>query len=53
MVEASALAEKRTWAALAPFSAEIQRRFEEGMKPDRWGGISAATKYLAIQARLR
>jgi hypothetical protein len=50
---ATALAEKRYWEALVPFNAEIQKRFEENMKPDSWGGLSAAPKYLAKQVRRR
>jgi hypothetical protein len=50
---ATALAEKRYWDALAPYSAEIQKKFEQGMKPDSWGGLSAAPHYLMLQARLR
>jgi hypothetical protein len=50
---ATALAEKRYWDALAPFSPEIQRRFEAGLKPDTWGGLSAAPHYLMLQARRR
>jgi hypothetical protein len=50
---ATALAQKRTWAALVPYSEELQKRFEAGTKPDSWGGLGAAPKYLAQQARLR
>ena len=50
---ATALAEKRYWDALAPYSAEIQEKFEQNMKPDSWGGLSAAPHYLMLQARLR
>ncbi len=50
---ATALAEKRYWDALAPYSTEIQRRFEAGLKPDSWGGLSATPRYLMLQARLR
>jgi hypothetical protein len=50
---ATALAEKRYWAALAPYSDEIQKKFEASLKPDSWGGLGAAAKHLASQARLR
>jgi hypothetical protein len=50
---ATALAEKRYWDALVPYSAEIQKKFEESLKPDSWGGLSAAPHYLMLQARLR
>ncbi len=50
---ATALAEKRYWDALVPYSAEIQKKFEQGMKPESWAGLSAAPHYLMLQARLR
>ena len=50
---ATALAEKRYWDALVPYSAEIQKKFEQNMKPDSWGGLSGAPRYLMLQARLR
>ena len=50
---ATALATKRYWSALTPHSAEIQRRFEESMKPDGWGGLGGVPKYLALQVNLR
>jgi hypothetical protein len=50
---ATALAEKRYWEALVPFSAEIQQNFEGSLKPDSWGGLTSAAKHLAIQAALR
>jgi hypothetical protein len=50
---ATALAEKRYWDALVPYSAEIQKKFEASLKPDSWGGLSAAPRYLMLQARLR
>ena len=50
---ATALAEKRYWDALVPYSAEIQEQFERNMKPDTWGGLSAAPYYLMLQSRLR
>jgi len=37
---ANAVSEKRYWDALAPFSPDIQRRFEGIHKPDGWGGLS-------------
>jgi hypothetical protein len=50
---ATALATKRDWAALVPYSPEIQKRVEETLKPDSWGGLSAAPRYLMLQAPLR
>ncbi len=50
---ATALAEKRYWDALVPYSAEIQKKFEQGTRPESWGGLSAAPYYLMLQARLR
>jgi hypothetical protein len=50
---ATALAEKRYWDALVPYSAEIQKKFEESLKPDSWGGLSAVPHYLMLQAQLR
>ncbi|MGA2033687.1 MAG: hypothetical protein ABSG68_15650 [Thermoguttaceae bacterium] len=47
---ATALAEKRYWDALAPYSAEIQAKFERSMRPESWGGLSAAPHYLMLQA---
>jgi len=49
----TALAEKRYWDALVPYSAEIQEKFEQSMEPDTWAGLSAAPLYLMLQARLR
>jgi hypothetical protein len=49
---ATALAAKRDWAALVPYNAELQKRFEAGLKPDSWAGLAAAPKYLALQAAL-
>ena len=49
---ATALAEKRYWDALVPYSEEIQEQFEQSMKPDSWGGLSAAAKYLMLQSQL-
>ncbi len=49
---ATALAEKRYWDALVPYSAEIQEKFERSTKPESWGGLSAAPYYLMLQARL-
>jgi hypothetical protein len=49
----TALAEKRYWEALVPYSAEIQKKFEQEMKPDSWRGLSGAPRYLMLQARLR
>ena len=50
---ATALAEKRYWTALAPYSAAIQKKFEESHKPESWGGIATTPWYLALQVRLR
>ncbi|MCX7044281.1 MAG: hypothetical protein NTX50_02185 [Candidatus Sumerlaeota bacterium] len=50
---ATAIAEKRYWDALAPYSEEIQKRTEAGLKPESWGGLSAVPKYLSLQVRLR
>ncbi|MCY2989544.1 MAG: hypothetical protein NTY19_16960 [Planctomycetota bacterium] len=50
---ATALAEKRYWDALAPFSPDIQRKFEEAHKPDGWSGLSTTPWYLMLQAQLR
>ncbi len=50
---ATALAENRYWDALVPYNAAIQREFEAAMKPDSWGGLSAAAKYLMLQSQLR
>lgn len=50
---ATSLAEKRSWDALAPYSPEIQRKFEASHKPDGWGGLSITPWYLMLQARRR
>ena len=50
---ATAAAEKRHWVALAPFSPDIQRKFEASHKPDGWGGLSTTPWYLMLQAQLR
>ncbi|NIA22262.1 MAG: hypothetical protein GWP05_09945, partial [Anaerolineaceae bacterium] len=50
---ATALAEKRYWTALAPYSKTIQTYFEANHKPDTWGGLSTTPHYLALQVRLR
>jgi hypothetical protein len=50
---ATALAEKRYWTALVPYSQAIQAKFEESHKPDGWGGLSSTPWYLALQAGLR
>jgi hypothetical protein len=42
----------RMWTALAPYDVEIQKNFEATEKPDSWGGLSAASYYLMLQARL-
>jgi hypothetical protein len=48
---ATSLAEKRYWAALVPYDATSQKRFEESHKPDSWGGLIATPWYLALQGR--
>jgi len=50
---ATALAEKRYWSALAPYSEVIRKRFEDNNKPDTWGGLSATPWYLSLQAKLQ
>jgi hypothetical protein len=50
---ATALAEKRYWFALVPYSREIQEHFEAEHQPDTWGGLGSTPEYLARQARLR
>ena len=50
---ATGLTAKRYWEALAPYSREIQSKFEETTKPDSWGGHAAAAWYLMLQADLR
>jgi hypothetical protein len=48
-----AIAAKRFWAALVPYSAEIRKNYEEKLKPDAWDGISGAPWYLWLQSQLR
>jgi len=50
---ATALAEKRYWTALVPYSKIIQGHFEANHKPDGWGGLGGTPHYLALQVRLR
>ena len=50
---ATALAGKRYWTGLAPYSDDMQRNFEEHHNPESWGGLAATPWYLALQARLR
>ena len=50
---ATALADKRYWTALVPYSEAIQKKFEDANKPDSWGGLAATPWYLALQVRLR
>ncbi len=50
---ATAPLEKRYWAALAPYDDTLQQKFEEGLKPDSWGGLASTPWYLWQQARLR
>lgn len=47
---AADLATKRGWAALAPYNAELQKRFEANLKPESWGALTAAPKYLSLQS---
>ena len=37
------------WPALAPYSPEIQRRFEASFQPDSWGGHGLAPQYLYFE----
>ena len=48
----TALATKRYWTPLAPYSPEIQKRFEAGHKPDDWGGLGGTPWYLMRRAQL-
>jgi hypothetical protein len=50
---ATALATKRYWNALVPFSADIQKEFEAAVKPDSWVGLAGAAKYLMLQTQMR
>lgn len=50
---ATGLAEKRYWSALVPYSPEIQQHFEDGHKPDGWGGLSGTPWYLMLQTQLK
>jgi len=50
---ATAVAEKRYWTALAPYSKVIQQHFESNHKPDTWGGLGGTPHYLALQVRLQ
>jgi hypothetical protein len=50
---ATALATKRDWAALVPYNAELQARFEAGLKVDGWGALTAAPRYLSLQVSPR
>ena len=55
---ATALATKGTaverfWTGLVPYSTDIQKEFEASMKPDSWGGLTLASRYLMLQAQLR
>jgi hypothetical protein len=49
---ATALKEKRYWAALAPYNPLIQQQFESSLKPDSWGGLTSTPWYLSLQANL-
>jgi hypothetical protein len=49
---ATGLAEKRYWAALAPYNAEIQQHFEASLKPDGWGGLTSVPWYLSLQKKV-
>jgi hypothetical protein len=48
---ATALAERRYWTALAPYSPEIRQHIEATLKPDSWGGLGAVPWYLSLQPR--
>jgi hypothetical protein len=50
---ATALAEKRYWTALVPYSEAIRKHFEDTHEPDTWGGLRVAPWYLSLQRRLR
>jgi hypothetical protein len=50
---ATALADKRYWGALVPYDDTIQQKFEEGLKPDSWGGLASTPRYLLQQEQLR
>ena len=43
----TAIATARQWAALAPYDATIQTRFEQELRPDGWESISLVPWYLA------
>ena len=45
----TALAGKRDWVALSPFSNAIQQNFEETNKPDSWAGLSSTPRYLPLR----
>ena len=49
---ATALAEKRYWTALVPYSPAIQKEFETNHKPDSWGGLGSTPWFLMLQTRL-
>ena len=39
-------------SAAGDHNAEIQKNFEQSLKPDSWGGLGASPWYLSLQARL-
>jgi hypothetical protein len=51
-LSATALANKRYWAALVPYDGTIQKNFEYTQSPSSWDGIHRAPWYLAIIRRL-
>jgi hypothetical protein len=48
---ATALANKRYWTALVPYSAEIRQNFKNTISPESWDGLSAIPWYLAFRER--
>lgn len=51
-LSATALATNRNWSSLVPYSPEIQKGFEAGLRPNGWGGLSSAPWYLYLQSQL-
>jgi len=51
-LSATALATQRYWSALVPYNRDIQKQFEETLKPDSWGGLGDAPWYLYLQVQL-
>jgi hypothetical protein len=46
---ATALAGKRDWQGLIPYSPEIRNHFEASFRPGSWGGLKTAPWYLALR----